>query len=83
MIVLFEEPETWSLMMVVSSVAIDNAEISEEGKEAIRKWRNDRRETSPEVETLTIDLNKALNAYLDAKFMRRVKNRGWYETVRK
>jgi hypothetical protein len=83
MIVLFEEPETWSLMMLVSSVAIDNAEISEEGKEAIRKWRNERRETSPEVEALTIDLNKALNAYLDAKFMRRVKNRGWYETVRK
>ena len=83
MIVLFEEPEAWSLMMLVSSVAIDNAEISEEGKEAIRKWRNDRRETSPEVEKLTVDLNKALNSYLDVKFMRRVKSRGWYETVRK
>ena len=83
MIVLFEEPETWSLMMLVSSVAIDNAELSEEGKEAIRKWRNERREASPEIEKLTGDMNKALNAYLDEKFMRRVKSRGWYETVRK
>ncbi len=83
MIVLFEEPETWSLMMLVSSVAIDNANLSEEGKEAIRKWRNARREASPEIEKLTGDMKKALNAYLDEKFMRRVKSRGWYETVRK
>lgn len=83
MIVLFEEPETWSLMMLVSSIAIDNAGISEEGKEAIRRWRNERREAAPEIEKLTLDVNKALNAYLDTKFMRRVKSRGWYETVRK
>ena len=83
MIVLFEEPETWSLMMLVSSVAIDNAEISEEGKEALRRWRGERVEASPEIEKLTEDVNKALNAHLDRKFMRRVKSRGWYETVRK
>ena len=33
MIVLLEEPESWSLMMLVSAVAIDNADISFEGKE--------------------------------------------------
>ena len=83
MIVLFEEPETWSLMMLVSSVAIDNAEISEEGKEALRRWRGERVEASPQIEKLTEDVNKALNAQLDRKFMRRIKSRGWYETVRK
>lgn len=83
MIVLLEEPEAWSLMMLVSAVAIDSAEISEAGKEAIRRWRSDRPETSPEMQKLTEDINKAMNSYLDTKFLRRVKNRGWYETVKK
>ena len=53
MIVLLEEPEAWSLMMLVSAVCIDNAGISDEGKEAIRRWRSDRNESSPEMAALT------------------------------
>jgi len=84
MIVLLEEPEAWSLMMLVSAVAIDNADISEEGKEAIKRWRSDRNEQSPELKKLTEDLNVALNAHIDAKFMRRVQTRGKRtEVVRK
>jgi hypothetical protein len=83
MIVLLEEPEAWSLMMLVSAVAVDNADISEEGKAAIRRWRTDRSEGSPGLTKLTDDLNKAMNAHLDAKFFRRVKSKGWYETVKK
>jgi hypothetical protein len=84
MIVLLEEPEAWSLMMVVSAVAIDNADISEEGKEAIRRWRSDRPETSPEMQRMTEDINKALNSRLDAKFLRRIKQTGGRAaTVRK
>lgn len=83
MIVLLEEPEAWSLMMLVSAVAIDNAEISNEAKEAIRRWRTDRNEGTPALSKLTDDLNRAMNAHLDAKFLRRVKSKGWYETVKK
>ncbi len=83
MIVLLEEPESWSLMMLVSAVAIDNAEISFEGKEAIRRWRSDHQEGSPELETLTEALNERLNSAIDAKLMRRVKSKGRYETVRR
>ena len=84
MIVLLEEPEAWSLMMLVSAVAIDNAEISEEGKAAIRRWRSDRSEKSSELGALTDALNKGLNAHIDAKFMRRVKSTGGRaETVKK
>jgi hypothetical protein len=82
-IVLLEEPEAWSLMMLVSAVAIDNADISEEGKEAIRRWRSDRPEKSPEMVQLTEELNQAINANLEAKFFRRIKQRGWYETARR
>lgn len=84
MIVLLEEPETWSLMMLVSAVAIDNADISEDGKEAIRRWRSDRPEASPEMKQLTEDINKVLNSRLDAKFLRRIKQTGGRAaTVRK
>ncbi len=76
MIVLLEEPEAWSLMMLVSAVAIDNADLSEEAKEAIRRWRSDRPETSVELQKLTDDLNKVMNGHIDAKFMRRVKLTG-------
>ncbi len=83
MIVLLEEPESWSLMMLVSAVAIDNAEISVEGKEAIRRWRSEHQEGSPELDGLTEALNDRLNGAIDAKLMRRVKSKGRYETVRR
>jgi hypothetical protein len=84
MIVLLEEPEAWSLMMLVSAVAIDNADISNEAKDAIRRWRSDRNEASDELRKLTDDLNKAMNSHIDAKFMRRVKSTGMRaDTVRK
>ena len=83
MIVMLEEPEAWSLMMLVSAVAVDNADISDAGKEAIRRWRSDRPEGSSELQALTDDLNKALNSHIDSKFLRRVKSKGRYETVKK
>ena len=83
MIVLLEPVEAWSLMMLVSAVAIDNADISDEGKEAIRAWRTERSEKSKELAGLTDALNDKLNAHIDQKLMRRVKSRGRYETVRK
>lgn len=83
MIVMLEEPEAWSLMLLVSAIASDNADLSNEAKEAIRHWRAERPEGSPALGKLTDDLNRALNAHIDSKFLRRVKSKGWYETVKK
>jgi hypothetical protein len=82
MIVLLEEPEAWSLMMLASAVAIDNADLSDEAKDAIRRWRSERGENSPGLAKLTEDINRAMNKRIDAKFMRRIKSRGRYETAR-
>jgi hypothetical protein len=76
MIVLLEEPEAWSLMMLMSALAIDNAELSDEGKEAIRLWRAEMREGSPALAELTEKINGSLNEHIDEKFTRRVKSRG-------
>jgi hypothetical protein len=84
MIVLLEEPEAWSLTMLASAVAIDNAGISAEAMEAIRRWRSDNGEKSAGMAKLTDDINKVLNTHIDAKFMRRVKlTGGRADTVRK
>lgn len=84
MIVLLEEPEAWSLMMLASAVAIDNAGLSDEGKDAIRRWRSTNDEKSATIEKLTEDINRAINTRLDAKFLRRVKlHGGRADTVRK
>ena len=83
MIVMLEEAEAWSLMMLVSAIAVDNADLSNEGKEAIRRWRSDCGEGTPVLGKLTDELNRAMNAHLDAKFLRRVKSGGRYETVKK
>ncbi len=83
MILLLEPAEAWSLMMLVSAVAIDNADISPEAKESVRRWRSDRPEDSAEMAKLTDDLNKVLNSHIEAKFFRRVKSGGWYQTVKK
>lgn len=84
MIILLEETEAWSLMMLMSAVAVDNAELSEEGKDSIRKWRNEMREGSKEIAELTDEFNTAINAHIDAKLVRRVKSRGGRaETLRR
>lgn len=83
MIVLLEEAEAWSLMMLVSAVAIDNADISDEGKEAIKRWRSDRGENSPELSDLTDSLNEVLNQHIDEQLSRRVKHLGRYQKVRR
>lgn len=76
MIVLLEEPEAESLLMLITAVATDNADISPEGKEAIRKWRGEFRPGSEALDDLTGDLNEAMNAHIEKKFMRRVKSKG-------
>ncbi|SVD84750.1 uncharacterized protein METZ01_LOCUS437604, partial [marine metagenome] len=49
MIVLLEDAEAWSLMMLVSAIAIDNAGISEDATEAIRLWRSEHQEESEKL----------------------------------
>lgn len=82
MILYLEESEAWSLMMLVSAVATDSAELSPKGKEAIKRWRSDRKEGTEQLKELSDALSEALNQQADAKFKRRVKG-ARHETVRK
>ena len=83
MIVYLEEGEAWSMMMLMSAIAMDNADISDEARHELRLWQAEHKEGTQALEELTEAMNKALNAHIDAQFTRRVKRKGRYETVRK
>lgn len=82
MILYLEESEAWSVMMLISAIATDSAQLSPKAKEAIKHWRSENKEGTPNLTQLTEDLSDALNLHADAKFKRRVKG-ARHETVRK
>jgi hypothetical protein len=57
--------EAWSIMMLVVSQVVDNVELSEQGKAALRTWRSDRGAgTRPMIE-LAAAMNVALGNVVD------------------
>jgi hypothetical protein len=82
MYVVFESDEGWSLMTLVTAAILDNVDLSEEGKNTIRRWRSDHADGTVEMDDLTEELNEALNGLLDEKFTRKVKRKGRYVTSR-
>lgn len=82
MILYLEESEAWSVMMLVSAVASDSAELSPKAKDAIKRWRSDNKEGTQQLTELTEALSEALNKQAEGKFKRRVKG-ARHETVRK
>ena len=80
--VILEVDEAWSLMSVIASYAIDHGGASQNGKQAIRRWRTERASGTVEMDRLAIAMNEALGAYLDEKTARMVRQKGRYQSVR-
>jgi hypothetical protein len=82
MYAILESDEAWSLMTTVVAALLDNAELSDEGKAAIKEWRSDRADGTVEMDELTDELNETLNGALEEKFTRRVRRKGRYASTR-
>ncbi len=54
--------EAWSLMSLVVSQVLDGVELSDGGREAIKKWRTDHEEGSVVMRTLADEMNAALES---------------------
>ncbi|MDP2676018.1 MAG: hypothetical protein Q8Q00_14135 [Dehalococcoidia bacterium] len=80
--IVLETDEAWSLMSVIASHVIDNSGVSQDGKSAIRRWRNDRALGTVEMDDLAVATNEALGTYLDEKTARMVRRRGRYSSTR-
>jgi hypothetical protein len=80
--IILEVDEAWSLMSVITSYAIDKAGLSQDGKQAIRRWRTYRASGTDEMDQLTIAMNEALVTHLDEKTARMIRQKGRYQSVR-
>ena len=80
--IILEPDEAWSIMTLVVSQVLDQVELSEEGKNAIRRWRSERNEGTGEISDLTVALNEVLGSTLDEKMTRLIRRKGWYVSTK-
>ncbi len=76
--VILETDEAFSVMALVVSQVLDQVELSDEGKAALRRWRTDRNEGTAELGELTVQLNESLGTVLDERTTRLIRRKGWY-----
>jgi hypothetical protein len=74
--VILNEEEAWSLMSVVTSYVIDKGGMSQDGKQAVRRWRTDRAAGTVAMGELAEGLNDALAEYFGERTARTVKRKG-------
>jgi len=75
---ILDTDEAWSIMSLVISQVIDQAELSDEGEAAVRHWRGDRVEGTSEMAELTVSMNEALGTSLDERTQKLIRRKGWY-----
>lgn len=78
--IVLDQDEAWSLMTLISSYVIDHSGVSQDGKQAIRRWRQEHAEGTPKMEDLSEAVNESLGTYLDEMLTRRVKRKGRFTT---
>ncbi len=80
--IILEPDEAWGIMTLVVSQVLDQVELSDEGKAAIRRWRGDRNEGTAEISELTVSLNEVLGTTLDERTQRLIRRKGWYVSTK-
>ena len=76
--IILEGDEAWSIMTLVVSQVLDQTELTDEGKAAVRRWRTDREDGTAEMADLTVTINEALGTVLDERTTRLIRRKGWY-----
>lgn len=80
--VILEPDEAWSIMTLVVAQILDQVELSDEGRAAVRRWRSDRNDGTSEMSDLTVSLNETLGTVLDEKTTRLIRRKGMYVSTR-
>ena len=76
MYVILEQDEAWSIMTLVVSQVLDHADLSGDGRAAVRRWRSARADGTAEMADLALGMNEALGGQIDDRTDRIVKRRG-------
>jgi len=80
--VIIEQGEAWSLMMLITSYAVDNSGFSQDGKQKLRRWRSDRAEGTVEMADLAVAMNETLGTYIDEQTNRQIRGRARFRRKR-
>ena len=80
--VILESDEAWSIMSLVVSQVIDQVDLSDEARAALRKWRTNREDGTGEMSDLTVTMNEALGTVLDERTTRLIRRKGWYVSTK-
>jgi hypothetical protein len=80
--VILEPDEAWSIMALVVSQVMDQVDLSDEARAAIRRWRSDHNDGTAEMSELTVTMNEALGTVLDERTTRLIRRKGWYVSSR-
>jgi hypothetical protein len=76
--VILDSDEAWSVMSLVVAQVLDQVDMSEEGKAAVRRWRGDRVDGTAEMSDLAVTMNEALGTTLDERTQKLLRRKGWY-----
>ena len=80
--IILEPDESFSVMSLVVSHVLDQVELSDEARAALRRWRTDRSEGTAELAELTVTLNETLGTILDERTQRLIRRKGWYVSTK-
>ena len=74
--VIMSVDEAHAILTLVAAHVLDNVELSEGAREAIRNWRRDHGLGSKELDAYAVTLNEALGNEIDERTTRFIRKRG-------
>lgn len=76
--VILDEQESWSFMSLIAAQVLDQVELSEETRNAIRDWRSHLEEGSGPMMEFATALNEVLGNKIDEELTRTIRRRDYY-----
>lgn len=76
--IILENDEASSIMSLIVSQVMDQVELSDEARAALRRWRQEHGEGTAEMADLTVSMNESLGSILDERTARLIRRKGWY-----
>jgi len=80
--VILEPDESQAVMALVISTVIDQVDLSDEARAALRRWRSDRQEGTADLSDLTVSMNETIGTVLDERTQRLIRRKGWYVSTK-
>jgi hypothetical protein len=80
--VILEPDESQAVMALIISTVIDQVDLSDEARAALRRWRSDRQDGTSDLSDLTVSMNETLGTVLDERTQRLIRRKGWYVSTK-